>query len=114
MDMMWFLMLSHLVGDYALQSDGIALRKRSSRKILTGHVVIYVVTLAFTLAIYSYFTGQFAFLSLRVMTALFVIFALHWIQDDIKARRFADSGQAYYIDQALHIIQLFLLRGWLS
>jgi len=114
MDMMWFLMLSHLVGDYALQTDGMALTKGISRRILTLHVVTYVVTLAFTLAIYSYFTDRFAFLSLRVMAALFVIFALHWIQDDIKARRFADIRQAYYIDQALHIIQLFLLRGWLS
>ncbi|MEW5873891.1 MAG: DUF3307 domain-containing protein [Candidatus Zixiibacteriota bacterium] len=114
MDMMWFLMLSHLVGDYALQTDGMALRKGGSRKVLTLHVLLYIVTLALTLAIYAYFTGRFAFLSPRVLAALIAIFALHWIQDDIKARRFSDSRQAYYIDQALHIIQLFLLRGWLS
>lgn len=114
MDMMWFLMLSHLVGDYALQSDRMAAQKGASLPALTWHVVIYVATLTVTLAAYAMATRAFVFGSVRVGIALAAIFVLHWSQDYWKARRFPDSRQAYYVDQALHIAQLFLLRGWLS
>jgi hypothetical protein len=114
MDMMWFLMLSHFVGDYALQSDAMARRKASSRGALTAHVAVYVLTLAVTVAVYAQFTGAYSFFSLQTLAPLGVIFVLHWVQDDIKGRHFSNSHQAYYVDQAVHVAQLFLLRGWLG
>ncbi len=110
---MWFLILAHLVGDYALQTDQMAARKGTSSPHLTAHIAVYVGTLFVTLWIFSAVTSQFAFWSVGTLGALAVIFVIHWAQDYSKSRFFNGSKQAYYIDQTVHILQLFLLRWWL-
>lgn len=113
MDLMWFLMLAHLVGDYALQTDRMAAQKGTSLGHLTAHIAVYVGTLFVTLWIYGSVTGLFSFWTVATLGALAVIFVIHWVQDFSKSRFFNGSKQAYYIDQTLHILQLFLLRWWL-
>lgn len=111
MDLMWFLMLGHLAGDYAFQSDRMAEEKRTSHRTLTTHVLIYTAAIALVLFIYSEWTGAYLFWALRTGLILAAMFALHWVQDDLKARYFP-SRQAYYQDQLLHVVQLFVIR-WL-
>lgn len=111
MDLMWFLVLAHVAGDFALQSDQMARRKATSQAVLTTHVVIYTLTIALALAVYSSVNGNSDLWSGRAALVLGALFVLHWIQDFLKSRYF-QSRQAYYQDQTLHLIQLFFLR-WL-
>lgn len=108
---MWFLMLGHLAGDYAFQSDRMAEDKRTSNRTLTIHVLIYTTTLALALLFYSEWTGAYVFWALRTASILTAVGILHGIQDFFKGRYFR-SRQAYYIDQLLHLLQLFVIR-WL-
>lgn len=111
MDLMWFLMLGHLAGDYAFQSDRMAADKQSSIRTLTVHVLIYTATIALVLLLYSEWTGAYLFWALRTASILAAMCVLHWIQDFLKGRYFR-SRQAYYLDQLLHLLQLFVIR-WL-
>lgn len=106
---MWFLALAHLIGDYALQSDRMAETKPRSVAVLTVHVLIYVCVIGVTLWMYGIATGGYAFWKLAVGGLLAPLFALHWIQDYLKGRYFT-SRQSYYLDQVLHVSQLFILR----
>ena len=110
MDLMWFLFLAHLIGDYALQSDRMAAEKCQSVTALTWHVTIYVACIAATLWVYSSITSQFSFLSSDSVGLMVPLFALHWTQDFIKGHKFPKSKQAYYIDQVLHLMQLYAIR----
>ena len=107
---MWFLFLAHLIGDYALQSDRVASEKGRINRLLTWHVSVYVFCIAATLWIYGAFTAEFSFLSLSIAGLMAPLFVLHWIQDYVKCRYFAKSKQAYYADQVLHLIQLYVIR----
>ncbi len=110
MDLMWFLLLAHLTGDYALQSDRMAAEKGQCVSALTWHVAMYTACIAFTLWGYSTITAKYEFLSPTVAGLVPPLFALHWIQDYIKSRKFANSKQAYYVDQVLHLTQLYAIR----
>lgn len=109
MDLMWFLALAHLIGDYALQSDRMAETKPRSVAVLTAHVLIYVGVIGVALWLYGMATGRYGFWKLTVGGLLVPIFAVHWMQDYLKGHYFP-SRQAYYLDQALHISQLLILR----
>jgi len=114
MDSMWFLFLGHILGDYAFQSDTIAKQKGSSPRLLILHIAIYTLTLALTYIIGLNLTGRTVELTLIPFIAFTGILIIHGLQDGIKARYFSYSRQAYYIDQAVHIIQLYVLRLWLG
>lgn len=110
MDVLFFLILGHFCGDYALQTDKIAEGKKSSKTVLTYHVLIYTICIWGFLAIYSflYLPGLY----LRTATIMFLIFLLieHWIQDFIKHRIASCSKQAHYLDQVIHIALLYIYR----
>jgi len=108
---MWFLLLAHLTGDYALQSDRMAEQKRRSLGVLSLHVLIYTLTIAIVLWVFSRLTGAYTFWTWRVAGLLAPLYLAHWAQDYTKGRHFS-SRQAYYSDQVLHVIQLFIIR-WL-
>jgi len=110
MDLMWFLLLAHLTGDYALQTDRMAADKGRLLAPLTWHVAIYVACVGITLWVYSAATSQFDFLAWNEAGLLAPLFVAHWIQDFIKSRHFSASKQAYYADQVLHLAQLYLIR----
>lgn len=110
MDLMWFFLLAHLTGDYALQTDRMAADKSHSIGILTSHVAVYVGCIAATLWTFASITSRFQFVSPIVIGSLTLLFAMHWIQDYVKSRKFPASKQAYYADQVLHLAQLYAIR----
>jgi hypothetical protein len=110
MDVLFFLLLGHFAGDYAFQSDNMAADKRISIKILSLHVLIYVITIWAFLFFYSvlYQAGLFwKNITLIFMAALYV---QHWLQDYIKSRYKNGSKQMYYADQFMHLLVLYIYR----
>ena len=110
MDLMWFLLLAHVTGDYALQSDRMAAEKGRDLSQLTRHVVIYTLCIGATLWLYAAATSQYEFFSWYAAGMLVPLLALHWIQDYTKGHYLAHSKQAYYADQVLHLAQLYIIR----
>ena len=110
MDILFLLILGHLFGDYALQSDRMAAQKKLSGLILTGHVLVYVVCIYGAILAYSllYQPG----LSFKTATFIFMaaLFVQHWIQDYFKSRYSNGSKQLYYFDQMVHFSVLYIYR----
>lgn len=109
-DLLFFLFLGHYVGDFALQSNYMAQNKGSSKALLSWHVLIYTSTLALFLAYGLMLQESNSFLSLTTFLVLAAVYTIHWIQDSIKSRKFNGSKQAYYMDQAIHVITLLIIR----
>jgi hypothetical protein len=109
-DLIMYLLLGHLVGDFALQSDFMAQKKTNSKRILTRHVVIYVLVIALVLLLHSLVTGSGYFFSWTVFGLLILLFAVHWIQDYLKGHVLPKTKQIYYLDQIIHISLLYVLR----
>jgi cation transport ATPase len=109
-DLLFFLLVGHYVGDFALQTDRIADRKQRSTGALTLHVTIYTLTIAVFLALGLSLQRSTDFFRFATAYVLAFIFAGHWLQDRLKSRLFNGSKQAYYIDQSIHIIILFAIR----
>lgn len=109
-DLLFFLLLGHFFGDFALQSDRVAEEKKSSIGMLTYHVAMYTLTAAVFLFFGLYMNNSDAFFQLITALSLVVIFIAHWIQDYLKAYKFNGTKQAFYFDQAIHILVLFLIR----
>ena len=110
MDILFFLMLGHLFGDFALQTDNMATHKKKSLVILTYHVIIYTICLWGFFIFYSLLYQSGLFLRIATIIFLGIVFILHWLQDFIKSRHNNNSKQAYYLDQALHIAVLYIYR----
>jgi len=110
MDILFFLILGHLAGDYALQTDHMAAGKGKSLSVLSSHVLVYVITIWVFFWFYSllYQSG----LALKTSTLLFLpsLYILHWLQDFAKSRLRNCSKQIYYLDQVLHIAVLYIYR----
>jgi hypothetical protein len=110
MDLIMYLLLGHLVGDFALQSDQMAQNKADSKKTLTFHVTVYVLIMAGILWLHSSATGAGYFFTWTVLALLSMLFAEHWVQDYLKCRVLPKTKQMYYMDQILHISLLYVLR----
>ena len=110
MDILFFLILGHLIGDYALQTDYMASHKKSSRFVLTFHVAVYILSIWAMFGIYSLLYNPGLFISLTTVIFLIVLFAQHWLQDFIKSRYNNGSKQMYYFDQVLHLAMLYIYR----
>ena len=108
MDPLFLFLLGHFVGDYALQTDKMASNKQTLNGILILHCVIYSVTLALFAGIHDllYDSGIF----LKVLPWIIPIFILHIAQDLLKSKYFNGSRQFYYLDQALHLFAIYVLR----
>ena len=109
-DLLFFLLLGHYLGDFALQSDFMAQNKNKSKALLSWHVLIYTVTLALFLAYGLHLQNNDSFVSLTTLLVLVAVYLIHWIQDSIKSQKFNGSKQAYYVDQAIHVITLVVVR----
>lgn len=90
MEMLIYLILCHLVGDYLFQTDFIAKTKGSNWYHMFVHCGLYIAPFAFFFGI----TWQ-----------LSVLFAAHMIIDPLKARY---NKINYWQDQVLHYLLLFL------
>ena len=110
MDILFFLILGHLAGDYALQTDYMATGKGKSLKVLSLHVLVYILTIWVFFWFYSllYQPG----LALEIGTLLFLaaLFIQHWLQDFLKSRLRNCSKQVYYLDQVMHLAILYIYR----
>ena len=114
MDSMWFLILGHFLGDYAFQSDRMAEKKVENSGPLVIHALIYALTVAAVYYCGLLLTGRGISSTLLFILAFAGIFVVHGLQDLVKARMFSCSRQAYYLDQGLHVIQIFVIRLWLG
>jgi hypothetical protein len=110
MDILFLLILGHLIGDYALQTDYMASFKKTSKWVLTNHVAVYVLSIWGAFIVYSAFYHPGLFIAEKTIGFLVVLFIQHWIQDYCKGRYNNGSKQMYYFDQVLHIIMLYLYR----
>ena len=110
MDLIIFFLLGHYIGDYGLQTDRMAARKKESPIYLTIHVLIYTVTIILAFALFGILEGFENFPSVTLLfTLAILLFISHWIQDFVKSR-LSPSRQLYYIDQSLHMIILVVFR----
>jgi hypothetical protein len=108
MDPLFFFLLGHLIGDYALQSDNMASSKNSRILLLVIHSAIYAIVLALSAFAHDLVYRPPVFL--LVLPWIGPILIMHLVQDFIKARYYQGSKQAYYVDQAIHLIVLYALR----
>ncbi|MFH2055327.1 MAG: DUF3307 domain-containing protein [bacterium] len=109
-DVLFFLLFGHFLGDYALQSDYMAQNKGQSIAVLSFHVLVYTVTLAALWWIGESLNRGGDFFRLTTLAVLAGLYLAHWLQDYLKSRHFNHSKQSYYIDQAVHVGVLFLIR----
>ncbi len=110
----WFL-LGHLLADWLLQSDWMAIGKRQKFFAVAGlvHYAIYTVTI---LCFYFFLNGSSPnFLSILIIGL--IIFVTHWLVDgtnlvQIWMRFYGQRDQAFVrimIDQTLHLVVLGLV-----
>ncbi len=109
-DLLFFLLLGHFLGDFALQTDVMARDKGCSQSVLSKHVAMYTLTIGVALAVGLYLSGSDAFLTPTTAAVLIVVFVEHWIQDFSKPALFNAGKQGFFIDQALHVLVLFIVR----
>lgn len=109
-DLLLFLLLGHFLGDFALQSDRVAAEKQQSKAVLSYHVVIYTLVITAALFVGLLLNGSQAFFTLTTVAVIPVVFVAHWIQDYLKAFKFNGTKQAFYVDQAVHVLVLFAIR----
>lgn len=109
-DLLFYMILGHLFGDFALQTDRVAGEKGKSKKVLTYHVFLYTITVAVFLLIGLSMNGDDSFFTWATLVVVAVVFAAHWIQDYLKAFKYNGTKQAFYLDQAIHILILFVIR----
>lgn len=109
-DTLFFLLLGHVFGDFALQTDRMAREKAANKGILSMHVLIYVVTIAAFWWLGKRLNGGMPFVSVTTALVLAALYVQHWLQDSLKATRFNGSKQAFFLDQAAHLTVLYIMR----
>ena len=109
-DLLFFLLLGHFIGDYALQTDRMVKSKGTSALALSWHVLIYTLTIAVFWWLGRMLNGERGFFGLTEWLILAGLYVEHWLQDYYKSVHSNGSQQAYYIDQALHLGVLYLIR----
>ncbi len=95
------LVTAHFLGDFVLQSKGMAARKRNP-SVLAMHVII-VATLSYGLA------GAWTNWKIPVF-----IFTTHAIIDSIKARWGRNGPSTFVVDQLAHLVAIAVLVWWLD
>jgi len=110
MDILFLLILGHLIGDYALQTDRMAKEKKDSKATLSLHVLTYVLCIWAMLMIYHLLYNSDVFISSATIIFIAALYAQHWIQDFLKSRLKSCDKQVYYLDQVLHLGVLYLYR----
>lgn len=106
MEALIILLLAHFIGDYALQSDYIALNKGKDNYILFAHIAIWTFVITATTLLLGY--------SLFWYHILLVLLIPHFVADYIKAKNLLwckklSPKTSLYIDQSIHFIQIIVL-----
>ena len=109
-DLLFFLILGHYVGDFALQTDHMAQFKPKSRLVLTSHVTVYTLTLMAFLWLGLTLNGDDRFFTLTTLGVAAFVYVEHWFQDLMKGTKLGNGKQGFFIDQALHLAVIYLMR----
>jgi len=109
-DVLFFLLLAHIFGDYALQTDYMARMKGSSKRVLSLHVLIYTLTIGVFWWLGKELNGSKEFPTLTEALVLVALYVQHWLQDYVKTNKSNGGKQGFFIDQALHITALYIIR----
>jgi len=105
--MFWHLFLAHLIGDYPLQSDWLVENKRRWWG-LSLHTAIH---LAVTLLILGAASTE---AWPKVLLLIFIHFLLDLTKSSMVGRWPKHVGLQYVLDQALHIVSIFLVARWIE
>jgi hypothetical protein len=105
--MFWHLFLAHLVGDYPLQSEWLIENKRSLWG-LSLHTAIHLALMLLVIGVAS----------AQVWPKLLVLTLVHFLLDLTKSRLLSRWSRRatllYVVDQALHILSIFLVASWIN
>lgn len=96
-------LLGHLLADYTLQSESLALSKRSSRKSLLLHLVIMAVIY---LVLALIFKIDWFVISLIIASHLLIDFIKYFLDGKV------DERYLYTIDQVAHLLILWLIAHY--
>lgn len=110
MDVLFFLILGHIAGDYAFQTDYMAAGKRTSKAILSYHVLVYISTIWVFIIFYSLLYQPGLYIEAITFVFLAGLYIQHWFQDFFKSRYANGSKQMYYLDQFMHLAVLYVYR----
>lgn len=109
-DVLFFLLLGHVFGDYALQTDDMAQQKGTSLRVLSLHVSIYTLVIGLFWWLGKRLNGDLLFPGISVIPILSALYVQHWLQDHLKCRFSRGRKQFLFMDQALHLSVLYLIR----
>lgn len=102
------LLLSHYIGDYALQTEYLALNKGKDNYILFSHVAVWTFIVSINALLLD--------MKITFMLIVLLLFIPHFIMDYIKSHNILwckklSQETSLIVDQAFHIMQIILL--WL-
>lgn len=99
-----FVLMAHMMGDYFLQSDYLAMNKGKDNYILLAHSILYSVGVV----IVAYVMG----IELTIIKLL-ILSIIHFPIDYIKARgittKYIGNKNSLILDQAIHYITLLIV-----
>ncbi|MFD2254365.1 DUF3307 domain-containing protein [Lactococcus formosensis subsp. bovis] len=106
MSSLLILLLSHYIGDYALQTEYLAANKGKDNYILVSHVSVWTFVVSATALLLN--------MKITFILIVFLLFVPHFIMDYIKARNILwcknlSPRISLSIDQAFHMVQIILL-----
>lgn len=109
-DVLFFLILGHIFGDFAFQTDYMAKNKGSDKKVLSVHVLVYVITVGLFWWIGAALSADKQFPDLYAAVILAGLYIQHWLQDYIKSNKSNGGKHAFFVDQAAHLAVLYIIR----
>jgi hypothetical protein len=109
-DVLFFLILGHIFGDFAFQTDYMAQNKGSDKKVLSLHVLVYVITVGMFWWIGAALGGDKTFPDAFAGIILATLYLQHWLQDFIKSNKTNGGKHAFFVDQAAHLAVLYIIR----
>ena len=109
-DVLFFLILGHIFGDFALQTDYMAKYKGSNKAVLSLHVLIYTLTVGAFWWVGELLGKQNQFPTAYAFAILGALYVQHWLQDFIKSNKTNSGKHAFFVDQAAHLAVLYIIR----
>lgn len=103
-EMLIVILYAHMLGDYFLQTDYLAIKKSKDNYILLAHCVLYGLGVALVFGVFGITINTFE---------LALISAIHYPIDYLKARgitpKLMGNKNALILDQIIHYITLLLI-----
>jgi len=105
--MFWLLYLPHLIADYPLQTDRIVQLKRTWNGLFVHVGVHLLVVLAFT---WGHWKAVFPY----VFGLVVIHYGIDTFKNFLRVRRPKWVIGPYFFDQALHLLSILLIAGWID